>query len=75
MTEGVVKIRLRVETTGGSMGDLLTSLGNQARQFFGDEPYTIDGPVEVDTEEQVRDVGGKTAVLSWRGVATYVTAG
>lgn len=55
------------------MGDLLTRLGAQARQFFGEEPYTIEGTIDVDVEEEISNVSGKKLALQWHGTAYYVT--
>ena len=66
-------IRLRVEMEGENRAHLLSRIEMQAKQFFGELPYRLQGDVEVSVEEDVQTVAGKSVMQVWAGTAYFET--
>lgn len=64
-------MRLRVSATAGDLGGLVAALESQAKAFFGESEYRLDGEIDVDASTEV-SAAGQTLVITWEGTAHYV---
>lgn len=67
----MTKIRLTLEAAGPTKKKVLQALDLQASQFFGDEPYRLEGPIEFEVEQVVKTVQ-EILQYRWSAVAHYV---
>lgn len=63
---------LRVDTTAADKEGLLEALEQVARDFFGEDEFRLDGPVDIEPDTVVVSAAGEDVVVKWSGRATFV---
>lgn len=69
----MIPISIRVEAAGPSKQTVLDLLQMQAKNFFGDEEFRLDGVVHFEVESFVSSIQqSERTNLRWAGLADYV---